>query len=127
MQGEPCGRGRHQETADGEGGDSAWVLRYKQNYGFIGLHGLNTNVSYGRHYLQDAKNFVLNKYGFPSYSEVTAAVLYNFGGALKGLHAKYLIMRKDAIAETYQTATNSNFVFCKNGQTVKEFVLNYNF
>lgn len=115
------------ETADGEGGTNAWVLNYKQNFKFIGLKNLRTHISYGRHYNQDVKNFVLNKYGFPSYSQFVFSLYYNFGSTFKGLHARYTFARKNAIANTYQTPTNSNFVFGKNGQIMQEVVLNYNF
>lgn len=115
------------ETNDGEGGTNAWVLRYKQNFKFIGLKGLNTDISYGRHYNQSVKNFVLNKYGFPSYAQFDLNIFYNFSKTFKGLHARYMFARKNAIANTYQTPTNSNFVFGKNGQIIQEFVLNYNF
>ena len=124
------------ETADGEGGTNAWVLRYKQNFKFIGLRGLNTDISYGHHYNQDATNTLLNKYGFPSYSQFDINVFYNFSGALKGLHARYMFARKNAIANTYQNASpnpvinnkiGNNYIFGKNGMIIQEFVLNYNF
>ncbi len=119
------------ETDDGMGGADAWVVNYKQNYKFLGLKGLRTNISYGRHFHQSITNNALNKYGFPSYTQFVFGLYYKFSGTFKDLHVRYMFARKNAIAstKTNQPAKffKNQYVFGKNGQIIQEVVLNYNF
>ena len=77
----------------------------------------------------DAKEWVYNKYGHPSYAQWNIDIFYRFSGSLKGLRAEYLMARKVARGETYQIPgpAEYNFIFRKNGMTLQNFILNYDF
>lgn len=124
---EPFFTFQKRERTDGSGGNTAWLVTLDQDFKAIGLGGLTMLAGYGKYYKQDAKNWVLNKYGIPSYAQMDIDFFYKFKGSLKGLVAEYLFARKYAIGNTYETATNTNFVFTKNGMNIHNFVLNYNF
>ncbi len=124
---EPSFTFQKRERTDGSGGNTAWLATIDQDFKAIGLDGLTMLAGYGRYYKQDAKNWRLNKYGIPSYAQMDIDIFYKFKGPLKGLVLEYLFARKYAIGETYETATNTNFVFTKNGINIHNFVLNYNF
>lgn len=124
---EPLFTFQKRERSDGSGNATAWLLTLDQDFKVIGLDGLSAKIGYGRYYRPNAKNFVLNKYGVPSYAQTNIDLFYKFHGSLKGLSFEYLFARKYALGETYETATNSNFVFAKNGINIHNFILNYNF
>lgn len=124
---EPFFTFQKRERTDGSGGNTAWLVTLDQNFKAVGLDGLSMTAGYGRYYKQDAKNWVLNKYGIPSYAQMDIDIFYKFKGPLKGLVLEYLFARKYAIGETYETATNTNFVFTKNGMNIHNLVLNCNF
>jgi hypothetical protein len=124
---EPFFTFQKRERTDGSGGNTAWLVTLDQDFKAIGLDGLSMLAGYGRYYKQDAKNFVLNKYGVPSYAQIDVDVFYKFKGPLKGLALEYLFARKYAISETYETSANTNFVFTKNGMNIHNLILNYNF
>lgn len=48
----------------------------------------------GHYQLPDVKNFRLNKYGLPSYSQINAEAKYRFGGSLNGLEMRVLAVWK---------------------------------
>jgi hypothetical protein len=123
---EPFFTFQKRERTDGSGGTTAWLATVDQDFKAIGLDGLSMLAGYGRYYKQDVKNFVLNKYGMPSYAQMNVDVFYKFKGPLKGLELEYLFARKYAIGETYE-GQNSNFVFAKNGMNIHNLILNYNF
>ena len=124
---EPLFTFQKRERSDGNGDASAWLIKVNQDFKTVGLNGLSMIAGYGRYHRVDAKNFVLNKYGVPSYAQLNLDFFYKFSGALKGLKAEYLFARKYAIANTYYTSTNTNFVFRKNDLNVHNFILNYSF
>ncbi len=124
---EPFFTFQKRERTDGSGGTTAWLVTYDQDFKSIGLDGFSSTIGYGRYYKQDAKNWVLNKYGVPSYAQMDIDVFYKFKGPLKGLMLEYLFARKYAIGETYENNTNTNFVFTKNGMNIHNLILNYNF
>lgn len=68
---------------------------------FAKVKGLSVDLSYGRFYLPDVKDYALNKYGFPAYQQCNVDVRYVFGGFLKGLDMQLLGVFKDAIKTTY--------------------------
>ncbi len=124
---EPLFTFQKRERSDGSGDTTAWLLTLEQDFEMFGIKGLSTKIGAGKYYKPDAKNFVLNKYGIPSYAQMNIDTFYKCYGALKGLKFEYLFARKYALGETYETATNSNFVFAKNAINIHNFVLNYSF
>ena len=98
-----------------------------QDFKVIGLDGLSAKIGYGRYYKPDVKNYILNKYGVPSYAQTNIDLFYEFHGSLKGFSLEYLFARKYALGNTYETPANSSFVFGKNGMNIHNFILNYNF
>lgn len=85
---------------------------------------LKLELSAGYFRLPDVRNFALNKYGMPSYSQVNLGITYQFDRYFKGLNALLLIVRKDELGETYQ---NDRFVFNKVNMTHLNFILNYHY
>jgi hypothetical protein len=124
---EPIFTFQKRERTDGSGDSQAWLITLDQNFKGLGLNGLTATLGYGEYTKPDAKNFVLNKYGIPSYTQTNLDIFYKFDGELKGLKLEYLIASKTATGETYETPTNTNFVFRKNDIVVHNFIMNYTF
>jgi hypothetical protein len=74
--------------------------------------------------LPDVKNYALNKYGLPSYTQINADVRYAFAGMLKGAEAQLLIAHKIKQGDTYK---DDKFVINKVNMTVYNLILNYHF
>lgn len=85
---------------------------------------IKIELSGGYFHLPDVKNFALNKYGMPSYSQINLGLTYQFDHYLKGLNALLLVVRKDDIGETYQ---NDRFVFNKVNMTHLNLIINYHY
>jgi hypothetical protein len=85
---------------------------------------IKIELSGGYFSLPDVKNFALNKYGMPSYSQINLGLTYQFDHYLKGLNALLLVVRKDDIGETYQ---NDRFVFNKVNMTHLNLIINYHY
>ena len=83
-----------------------------------------TSLAAGYYHLPDVKNYRLNKYGLPSYTQVNADIRYSFNKLLKGLEAQVLVAGKFNQGETYD---NKNYVFNKVNMAQYNFVLNYHF
>ena len=125
---EPFFTFQKRERTEGSGGTTAWLATYDQDFKSIGLDGLSATVGYGRYYKPDVKNAVLNKYGMPSYAQFNVDVFYKFKGALKGLELEYLMARKYATGETYESGANPySYTFKKVDMTIHNLILNYNF
>lgn len=105
-----------------------------EGYGDVTAVTLNTfykpekhikiEVSGGYFQLPDVKNFALNKYGMPSYSQINLGLTYQFDHYLKGLNALLLVVRKDDFGETYQ---NDRYVFNKVNMTHLNLIINYHY
>lgn len=126
---EPLFTFQKRERSDGSGDCHAWLVTLEQDFAQQGLNGLNMLAGYGEYTKSDPKEWVYNKYGIPSYAQWNFNVFYRFGGLLKGLRAEYLMSRKVARGETYQIPgpNEYNFIFRKNGITVQNVTLNYDF
>lgn len=74
--------------------------------------------------LPDVKNYRLNKYGMPSYTQINADVRYNFGGVMKGLDMQFLVAAKFNNGETY---VNDKYVINKVDMVNYNLVLNFRF
>lgn len=112
-------------------------LPRERNEGFGDLHAIMAKIDYkvpqtrfktsiaaGYYKLPDVKNFALNKYGFPSYSQINADFRYTFDKGLKGLEAQLLFVSKINAGETYG---NSKMVINKVNMFQSNFVLNFHF
>jgi hypothetical protein len=126
---EPLFTFQKRERSDGSGNCSAWLMMLEHDFSDLGLNGLDVMAGYGEYTKTDPKEWRYNKYGTPSYAQWNIDVFYRFGGVLKGLKAEYLLARKVSRGETYQVAGASeyNFIFRKNGMTLHNFILNYDF
>ncbi len=109
------------ERNDGFGGVNA--IMCKLNYS-IPKANLKTSLAAGYYHLPDVKNFRLNKYGMPSYTQINADIRYTFTHTLKGLEAQLLVVAKINNGETYN---NYRYVFNKVNMEQYNFILNYNF
>lgn len=85
---------------------------------------LKVEISAGYFQLPDVKNFALNKYGMPSYSQINLGITYQFDHFMKGLNALLLVVRKDELGKTYN---NDRFVFNKVNMTHFNLILNYHY
>ncbi|HMP30778.1 MAG TPA: hypothetical protein PKD85_14325, partial [Saprospiraceae bacterium] len=70
----------------------------------------------------DVKNFQLNKYGLPSYTQLNVDVKYSFQGVLKGLDAQLLFVTKVNQGNLYD---DRKFEFNKVNLNLYNFVLTY--
>ena len=91
---------------------------------FASIKGLAVDLSYGRFYLPDVKNYALNKYGFPAYQQANVDVRYAFGGFWKGLDLQFLVVMKDAINTTYDLP---KYEINKVNLVHLNLILNYHF
>lgn len=91
---------------------------------FSSVRGLAVDLSYGRFYLPDVKNYALNKYGFPAYQQANVDVRYAFGGFWKGLDLQFLVVMKDAINTTYDLP---KYEINKVNLSHLNLILNYHF
>ncbi len=85
---------------------------------------LNIDLSAGHFELPDAKNYALNKYGFPSYNQYNASVKYSFAGFLKGLDAMFLYVYKQETGDDYN---NLKFVDNKVNMSLLNLIVDYKF
>ncbi len=106
-----------------EGFGDVHAFMGKLNYN-IPKQRFKTSLAYGYYKMPDVKNFRLNKYGLPSYSQINADVRYSFSKLLNGLEAQLLVVHKTNMGETYQ---NKNFEFNKVNMTLFNIVFNYHF
>lgn len=87
------------EREEGFGGLDAAVLLAGRT--FAQVPGLKAEVGYGHYYLPDVRDFALNKYGMPSYSQLNASLSYPFRGWAQGLRGQLLYIYKAPLGETY--------------------------
>ncbi len=95
----------------------------KVNYS-IPKSGFKTSVAAGYYHLPDTKNYALNKYGMPSYTQINTDIRYTFTNTLKGLEAQLLLVAKLNNGETYG---NSRLIINKVNMVQSNFVLNFHF
>jgi hypothetical protein len=112
-------------------------LPRERNEGFGDVHAIMGKVNYnipktsvkaslaaGYYKLPDVKNYRLNKYGLPSYTQANADIRYSFAGILKGLEAQLLVVWKMNTGEMYN---NRRFEINKVNMMQYNFVLNFHF
>ncbi len=99
------------------------AIMAKVNYSFP-KSGIKTSVAAGYYHLPDTKNFALNKYGMPSYTQINTDIRYTFTNTLNGLEAQLLLVAKLNNGETYG---NSKQIINKVNMVQSNFVLNFHF
>lgn len=99
------------------------AIMVKVNYNFNKVR-IKTSLAAGYYKLPDVKNYSLNKYGLPSYTQINGDVRYSFNGVLKGLEAQLLVAVKINEGKTYN---NYKYVLNKVDMVNYNFVINYNF
>lgn len=126
---EPLYTFQKRERSEGSGNCNAWLITIEHDFTEDGISGLSMMTGYGEYDKSDPKEWIYNKYGTPSYAQWNIDLFYRFQGALRGLRAEYLMVRKVARGETYQIPGTSeyNFIFRKNGMNIHNFILNYDF
>jgi hypothetical protein len=87
-------------------------------------NGVKINIGGGYFKLPDVKNFRLNKYGLPSYSQLNIDARYEFKGVFKGLEGQLLYVMKFNQGETYN---DLRYTFNKVDMSLLNVVLNYHF
>lgn len=85
---------------------------------------LRTSLAAGYYDLPDVKNYRLNKYGMPAYTQINTDFRYTFAKSLKGLEAQFLLIAKLRNGETYG---NSKMVINKVNMWQSNLVLNFHF
>ncbi len=106
-----------------EGFGDVHAIMGKLNYNIPKLR-LKTSLAAGYYKLPDVKNYRLNKYGLPSYTQINADVKYAFNKVFKGMEAQLLVVGKLKSGETYN---NKKFEFNKVNMLLYNFVLNFHF
>lgn len=106
-----------------EGFGDVHAIMGKVNYNIPKVR-IKTSLAGGYYQLPDVKNYRLNKYGVPSYTQVNADVRYAFNNMFNGLEAQLLVVGKLNSGETYN---NKKFEFNKVNVVLYNFVLNYHF
>lgn len=86
--------------------------------------GLKTALAAGYYRLPDVKNYNLNKYGMPAYTQINTDFRYTFTNSLKGLEAQLLLITKLKSGETYG---NSKMIINKVNMWQSNLVLNFKF
>ncbi len=109
------------ERNDGLGDVHAMVGKFAI---LLPKNGLKINIGGGYFKLPDVKNFVLNKYGLPSYSQINIDARYEFKGVFKGLEGQLLYVMKFSEGETYN---DLRYTFNKVNMSLLNVVLNYHF
>ena len=85
---------------------------------------LKFSLAGGYYKMPDVKDFRLNKYGLPTYSQINLDIRYQFPGRMKGLETQFLIAGKINVGETYN---NAKFVINKTDMVSYNLVINYHF
>lgn len=106
-----------------EGFGDVHALMGKVNYNLLKT-GVKVSLAAGYYVLPDVKNYRLNKYGLPSYTQVNTDIRYFFSGLLKGIDAQLLVVWKKNIGSLYD---NKRFEFNKVNMMQYNFVLNFHF
>jgi hypothetical protein len=108
------------ERNEGYGDATALVL--KSAYKFS--KSTSTTLMLGNVNLPDVKDFYLNKYGMPSYTQMDIDFRHKFSGWLQGLEAQLLYVRKWNQGETYG---NPRYIIHKVDMNLVNVVLNFRF
>lgn len=106
-----------------EGFGDAHAVMGKLNYNLTEQR-IKTSVGIGYYKLPDVKNYEMNKYGMPSYTQINVDIRYAFNGVFKGLDVQLLVIAKLNNGELY---ADKRFEFNKVNMALYNVVLNYHF
>ncbi|MDW8418522.1 MAG: OprD family outer membrane porin [Chitinophagales bacterium] len=112
-------------------------LPRERNEGLGDVHALVVKAQYqfpaqrillaaaaGYYRLPDVKNYALNKYGMPSYTQINADIRYAFNGIFKGLDAQLLVVAKINNGDLHN---DRRYEINKVNMALYNLVLNYHF
>jgi len=85
---------------------------------------LISEISLGYYNMPDVKNYILNKYGMPSYGQLNFDAKYLFSKSLKGFDAEFLYAFKKCFGDNYE---NGKYVINKLNLSHFSFIINYKF
>lgn len=85
---------------------------------------LKSSISYGYFQLPDVKNYALNKYGMPSYTQLNIDLSYEFVNFLEGLEIQALYVHKTNQGDTYQ---NEKYIINKVNMSNYNLIFNFHF
>ncbi|HEX9504053.1 MAG TPA: OprD family outer membrane porin [Patescibacteria group bacterium] len=107
------------EKNDGFGNVNA----FKVDIGFNQAKArLKISLAAGYYHLPDVKDYALNKYSFPSYTQLNLNIHYSFPGFFRGLETEALIVSKLKNGETFG---NDKFIINKVNMVQYNLVFNY--
>jgi len=109
------------ERTEGLGDVNALMARVNYN---IFKERLKTSLGAGYNSLPDIKNYNLNKYEMPSYTQINGDIKYIFTKDSKGLETEFLAVAKLKQGETYG---NEKSVFNKVNMIQFNVIINYHF
>ena len=109
------------ERNEGNGDVNAFVLKAGREFW---KKKCWIEVAAGYFQLPDVKNYALNKYGVPSYSQLNLNLRYTFDKALKGFDTELLYVYKKKEGDDYG---NDRFVINKVNMSLINLVINYGF
>jgi len=109
------------ERNEGLGGVHAVSGTFSRN---IASKNLLFDVGLGKYILPDVKDFRLNKYGMPSYTQLNVGLKYIPKGIMEGIDIQLLAIRKWNNGQLYN---DEKFRINKVDMTNYNVVLNYNF
>ena len=81
-------------------------------------------LSYGYFLLPDVKNFELNKFGMPAYTQMNIDIRHKFSGLLNGFESQLLWVFKWKKGETYD---DPRYVIHKVDMNLLNIVINFRF
>lgn len=106
-----------------EGFGDVQALMAKIDYKLPNLK-IKSSLGIGRYQLPDVKNYALNKYGLPSYTQINLDLRKEFSNFFEGLDMQYLIAYKINNGEIYN---DYKYLFNKVDMLVHNLILNYHF
>ncbi len=109
------------ERNEGLGDVHAMMLKVNYN---IPKARVKTSFAAGYYQLPDVKDYRLNKYGMPSFTQLNADIRYTFSEKLEGFEVQLLLTGKIGAGNVYG---NDKYVFNKVNMTLCNVVLNYHF
>lgn len=109
------------ERNEGLGDVNAFTITHEQK--FLDQR-LSFEIGAGYYDLPDIKNYRLNKYGMPSYSQFNFDTKYSFTGLLEGLNVELLYLYKAKQGTIYN---DLKYMINKVNMYQLNFIVNYNF
>lgn len=109
------------ERNEGLGDVNAYMARVR--YHFLKAR-LKSEIALGYFDLPAANNYRLNKYGFPSYSQINIDLRYTFKGIFQGTELQLLYVYKGKAGNSFG---NNKYIFNKVNMSSWNMVLNFHF